>query len=97
MDKLLHWRALVGGRALTGVVDGPDGAVRIRCGAPAGTIQAVTAILPWEMGKDERAFFNGYQTWTYCPECGKRDKIRPMCPSPCWTNTPLTVMEIITS
>ena len=44
--------------------------VRIRCDAPAGTIQAITAILPWEMGKDGRAFLNGYQTWTYCPECG---------------------------
>ncbi len=82
MDKLLRWRALVGGRALTGVVDGPDGAVRIRCDAPAGTIQAITAILPWEMGKDERAFLNGYQTWTYCPECGKRDKIRGLAHVP---------------
>lgn len=82
MDKLLRWRALVGGRALTGVVDGPDGAVRIRCDAPAGTIQAITAILPWEMGKDGRAFLNGYQTWTYCPECGKRDKIRGLAHVP---------------
>lgn len=82
MDKLLRWRALVGGRALTGVVDGPDGAVRIRCDAPAGTIQAITAILPWEMGKDGRTFLNGYQTWTYCPECGKRDKIRGLAHVP---------------
>ena len=82
MDKLLRWRALVGGRALTGGVDRPDGAVRIRCDAPAGTIQEITAILPWEMGKDGRAFLNGYQTWTYCPECGKRDKIRGLAHVP---------------
>ena len=72
----LRWRAEAGGRLLTGAVDGPEGAIRIRCDAPAGTIQKITALLPWGMGEEERAFFNGYQTWTYCPEYGRRDKIR---------------------
>lgn len=72
----LRWQAQVGGQTLTGSVDAPAGPVRVRCGAPAGTIQKITAALPWEMGEDERLFMNGYQTWTYCPEYRKRDKIR---------------------
>lgn len=72
----LRWRAQVGGETLSGAVSAPEGAVRIRCEAPAGTIEKITAVLPWEMGEDERLFLNGYQTWTYCPEYQKRDKIR---------------------
>ena len=72
----LRWCAQVGGQTLTGAVDDPAGAVHIRCDAPAGAIQQITAVLPWEMADDERLFLNGYQTWTYCPEYRKRDKIR---------------------
>ncbi len=78
----LRWQATVGGKALTGAVDAPKGAVRVRCDAPAGTIQKVTALLPWEMGEDDRLFMNGYQTWTYCPEYRKRDKIRGLAHIP---------------
>jgi len=78
----LRWRAEVGGKTLTGAVDDPTGAVRIDCDAPAGTVKQITAILPWEMGEDERLFLNGYQTWTYCPEYRKRDKIRGLANVP---------------
>ncbi len=78
----LRWQAKAGGRTLSGTVDNPAGAVRIRCDAPAGTIQKVTAVLPWEMGEDERLFLNGYQTWTYCPEYQKRDRIRGLAHVP---------------
>lgn len=78
----LRWTAEVGDQTLTGSVSAPSGAVRVRCDAPAGTIQTITAVLPWEMDEDERAFFNGYQTWTYCPEYRKRDKIRGLAHVP---------------
>lgn len=78
----LRWQARVGGRTLSGSLEAPAGAVRIRCDAPAGTIEKITAVLPWEMGEDERLFLNGYQTWTYCPEYQKRDKIRGLAHVP---------------
>lgn len=78
----LHWQAQVGGKTLSGAVSAPAGAVRIRCEAPAGAIQNITAALPWEMGEDERLFLNGYQTWTYCPEYQKRDKLRGLAHVP---------------
>ena len=78
----LRWKAIVGGQTVSGTVDGPEGAIRIHCDAPAGTIEKITAILPWEMGEDERLFMNGYQTWTYCPEYRKQDKIRGLAHVP---------------
>ena len=30
------------------------------------------------MKDSERVFLNGYQTWTYCPEYTKQDRIRGM-------------------
>lgn len=58
----LRWRVQVGSQVLTGAVDAPEGVVRVRCDAPAGTVKQITAILLWEMGQDERLFLNGYQT-----------------------------------
>ena len=78
----LRWKADVGGRTFSGAVDAPDGALRIRCDAPAGTIQTIPAVRPWEMGEDERLILNGYQTWTYCPEYRKQDKIRGLAHVP---------------
>ena len=72
----LCWQVRVGGQTLSGQVKRAAGILRIRCDAPAGTIQSVTAALPWQMGEDERVFLNGYQTWTYCPEYKKWDRIR---------------------
>lgn len=72
----LRWAVTVGGQTLAGAEEVPGGALHIHPQAPAGTIQSVTAALPWEMGEEERAFFNGYQTWTYCPEYKKRDRLR---------------------
>ena len=78
----LRWRVAAGGQTFSGAADAPDGVVRIRCEAPAGTIQKITAVFPWKMGEDERLFMNGYQTWTYCPEYRKRDKIRGLAHVP---------------
>lgn len=78
----LRWNVNVGDRAINGAADSAQGAVRIRCDAPAGVIKKITAVLPFEMGDDERLFMNGYQTWTYCPEYKKRDKIRGLAHLP---------------
>ena len=72
----LKWTVTVGGQTLAGAAENLTGPVRIHPQVPAGTIWTVTATLPWEMGANDRAFFNGYQTWTYCPEYKKGDKIR---------------------
>lgn len=78
----LKWQVTVGGLAFTGGEAAPKGAVRVHCAVPAGTVQKITAVLPWEMGDDERLFMNGYQTWTCCPEYQKRDKIRGLAHVP---------------
>lgn len=72
----MRWQVKVEDSAIAGTADGSAGIVRVRCGAPAGVIREVTAALPWKMEKGERLFMNGYQTWTYCPEYRKWDKIR---------------------
>ncbi len=73
----LSWVVQVTGCApVTGAVQAPLGVVRIHCDAPAGILETVEARLSWPMGEDERVFMNGYQTWTHCPERGKRDRLR---------------------
>lgn len=49
-----------------------SGCVRMTLPLPEGTLRSVEAELPWAMESDEKLFMNGYQTWTYCPELGKR-------------------------
>ena len=78
----LRWTAAVGKEITSGRAEVPAGALPIECILPAGTIKKITAVLSWEMEEDERAFFNGYQTWTYCPEYRKWDKIRGLAHVP---------------
>lgn len=49
-----------------------SGCVRMTLPLPEGTLRSVEAELSWAMESDEKLFMNGYQTWTYCPELGKR-------------------------
>jgi alpha-galactosidase len=74
----LDWEVrLTGGTVLRGSEEVPvTGAVRVVCPLPAGTLASVTAAMPLAMAEDEKVFLNGYQTWTYCPEYGKYDKLR---------------------
>lgn len=73
----------------TVTADAPDGPVSVRgsvtelsgpvhvvCSLPEGTLRQVAAALPLTVEPDERIFMNGYQTWTYCPEYGPKDRIR---------------------
>lgn len=60
---------------LTGTAES-SGAVRIRCDAPEGILKSVTARLEFPLEPTEKAFFNGYQSWTWCPEMGPKDRQR---------------------
>lgn len=53
--------------------------LHVLCDLPADTVLGdVRAELPIAMKDSERVFLNGYQTWTYCPEYTKQDRIRGM-------------------
>ena len=52
------------------------GVVRIRCDAPEGILKSVTARMEFPLAPAEKAFFNGYQSWTWCPEVGPKDHQR---------------------
>ena len=72
----LHWTVeLEHQPPLTGTAES-SGEVRIRCDAPAGILKSVTARLEFPLAPAEKAFFNGYQSWTWCPEMGPKDRQR---------------------
>lgn len=76
MTKLRWTVEMAAGQILSGAAEVPAGALHVRCQAPRGTFKKVLAALPCPMGEEERCFFNGYQTWTYCPEYGRGDRLR---------------------
>ena len=43
-----------------------------------GTLRSVTAAMHVELAEEEKIFINGFQTWTYCPEYTRRDRIRSL-------------------
>ncbi len=72
----LQWVVeLEGQPPYTGTADAP-GVVRIRCDAPEGILKSVTARMEFPLAPAEKAFFNGYQSWTWCPEVGPRARQR---------------------
>ena len=72
----LQWVVeLEGQPPYTGTADAP-GVVRIRCDAPEGILKSVTARMAFPLAPAEKAFFNGYQSWTWCPEVGPRARQR---------------------
>ncbi|MBE6118699.1 MAG: alpha-galactosidase [Erysipelotrichaceae bacterium] len=52
------------------------GETRVITEVPEGITTSVTASLDLPTAEDEHIFMNGYQTWTYCPEYTKNDRIR---------------------
>ena len=60
---------------ITGTAES-SGEVRIRCDAPDGILKSVTARMEFPLAPAEKAFFNGYQSWTWCPEMGPKDRQR---------------------
>ncbi len=49
---------------------------------PEGKLESVRAELRVELGEDEKIFMNGYQTWTYSPEYGRRGFTKGVGPLP---------------
>lgn len=69
----ISWIVHLDGEEFSGEAKHSFGSLRICPELPAGTLGKVEAQLEFPMKDDERAFFNGYQTWTHSPEYGKED------------------------
>ena len=65
-----------GYREIRGTRTVEDGAVHITHDLPEGVLRSVVGTMKLGMADRERIFLNGYQTWTYCPEYTKKDRIR---------------------
>ena len=76
MSELNYTVELQSGERFTGAV-GTGGELRVVLPL-RGVLRAVTATLHVELSEDEKIFMNGFQTWTYCPEYTRRDKIRSL-------------------
>ena len=60
-----------------GTVEELNGAVHAICNLPEETLLTdVRGEIRIDVSKSEKIFMNGYQTWTWCPEYSKDDKIR---------------------
>ena len=71
----LLWRVeLENGGTVTGSTLMQPGENRIVCDLPDDTLKSVTGAMLWDMEPDERIFINGFQSWTYSPECGVKDR-----------------------
>ena len=69
MTKLVWTVELEGHPPCAGTADA-YGVVRLRCDAPEGILKSVTARLDFSLAPTEKAFFNGYQSWTGVPRWG---------------------------
>ena len=61
---------------ITGKKELVGGVNRVVLPLPEGMLCSVTATLERPCSEREKLFFNGFQTWTYCPEYRRGDKIR---------------------
>lgn len=76
MSPLEYSVVLEDGSAFSGRADVLAGAVRAAVTLPEGRLRSVTAEWRFALPDGGRIFMNGYQTWTYCPEYTKADRIR---------------------
>lgn len=75
MTKLDWTVELEGQPKCTGTADAA-GAVHVHCDLPEGIVKSVTARMNFPLGPGEKAFFNGYQSWSWCPEVGAKSRQR---------------------
>lgn len=61
---------------LTGSAEAGRGPLHLVLSLPEGHIRSVRATLCRPVSDADRIFLNGFQTWTYCPEYSRWDKIR---------------------
>ena len=72
----LEYRILVSGaEAIEGSAELSAGELHLRPLLPEGSIESVKARVKVDIVPTEKIFMNGYQTWTYCPEYTRSDKI----------------------
>ena len=67
---------------LRGGTDIVPGACRVRVPLPGGALRRVRAQMHVNMEAGDRAFFNGYQSWTWCPELRREDRLSGIGPLP---------------
>ena len=61
---------------ITGRTELAPGANHLALPLPEGKLRSVKATLRRPCAEHERIFMNGFQTWTYCPEYRRGDRIR---------------------
>lgn len=76
MSELNYRIELQSGECFTGAAE-PQGEVRIVLPLH-GKIRSVSATMHVELSAGEKIFMNGFQTWTYCPEYTRSDRIRSL-------------------
>ena len=75
---MLDWRVTVDTAHGPETVSGQcpaEGEVRVVCGLPKGRLKSVRAAMALTVEETEKIFMNGYQTWTWCREMGKNDRL----------------------
>lgn len=72
----LKWTVKTDRNTFEGSAKITEGAVRIDVELNNEILESVTAVMPYEMGPEERIFLNGYQSWTYSPELDKNGRYR---------------------
>lgn len=60
---------------ITGAAEVGHGAWRFAPTLPQDKIVSARAEIPLAAAEDERIFINGYQTWTFCPEHTREDRL----------------------
>lgn len=78
LDYCIHYFRSHGPEELKGSVELRHGVNHIAPELPDGKIFRVTAQLNRSCSDREKIFMNGFQTWTYCPEYRRWDKIRDL-------------------
>ena len=77
MNSMLQWKIkLNDGTQLLGAEPFRAGRIRITADVPEGHFASVVARVYLPTADDVRIYMNGYQSWTYCPEYSKTDRIR---------------------
>ena len=76
MEWLHYYVKLYDQRPVEGNVQLRPGAMHFAPKTPAGILQEISASVHVDLTDNGRIFMNGFQSWTYCPELGRHDRIR---------------------
>ncbi len=82
MTEMQYEIRLKGREPLRGQRELEQGSLSLVLPLPLGVLESVRATVPVPLSDSGRIFMNGYQTWTYCPEYGKKDFTKDLGPLP---------------